>query len=132
MKRIAVAVAAAAMLNASPGLAATDAASGPREAAPAAMYVERNAHAATPPTQRGKERRPYGHHRHRIVVIYVPAYAAFGAPYYYAPSVPYYVDQDPPDYAYRELNGFYYWCPDPAGYYPDRQDCPIGWRLVAP
>ena len=77
-------------------------------------------------------RRPDGKHSHRVaaIIVYVPVGWAY-APYY-LPSLPDYVDADPPANAYRDLSGFYYWCPDPAGYYPYTIDCPIGWRLVAP
>jgi len=78
--------------------------------------------------------RPDATHRHRVttIIVYVPAIGSVSVPYYYAPWAPAYVDQDPSVDAYRDPSGFYYWCPDPAGYYPDVQDCPIGWRLVAP
>src|SRR5262252_7877345 len=81
-----------------------------------------------------KEHGPYGPHRHRLstIIVYVPAVGSVSAPYYYAPTAPLYIERDPPAYAYRDASGFYYWCPDPAGYYPDQVDCPIGWRLVAP
>jgi len=138
MRRIAAAVATAAMLSALPGFAATGAASsGSRETVPAPMHEKYDAQpsrGATAPAHVSRERRPHEIHRHRItaIVVYVPAFASVGPSYYYVPSAPSYVDRDPPDYAYREPNGFYYWCPDPAGYYPDQLDCPIGWRLVAP
>ena len=76
------------------------------------------------------EHRPDGKHHHRVIVVYVPVGSPY-APYYY-PSSPVYIDADPPVNAYRDLSGFYYWCPAPAGYYPYTIDCPIGWRLVAP
>jgi len=126
------------MLSALPGFAATGAASsGSRETVPAPMHEKYDAQpsrGATAPAHVSRERRPHEIHRHRItaIVVYVPAFASVGPSYYYVPSAPSYVDRDPPDYAYREPNGFYYWCPDPAGYYPDQLDCPIGWRLVAP
>jgi hypothetical protein len=135
MRTVVAALATAIMLIAVPAHAAVDAAaSGGREYTPSSAHEKngaQTAHGAMTPGQTKKERRPHGAHHHRIaaIVIYVPAY---GTPYYYAPPIPGYVDQDPPDYAYQEPNGFYYWCPDPAGYYPDQQDCPIGWRLVAP
>jgi hypothetical protein len=123
MRTIAVALVTAAMLNAAPALAGAD-------AAPARTPHEGMASAH--PAREREEHRPHGHHRHRIttIVVYVPA---LGVPYYsYAPPTSGYVDQDPPEYAYRDLSGFYYWCPDPPAYFPDQQDCLIGWRLVAP
>jgi hypothetical protein len=93
-------------------------------------------HSATTPARPNKEHeQPSGQHRHRVntILIYVPTIGSFDVPYYYyAPSTPVYVDRDPPDYAYRDSNGFYYWCPDPAGYYPDQLVCSVSWRLVAP
>jgi len=77
--------------------------------------------------------RPEGTPRYKVVavIVYVPSFGVM-VPSYYPTATPVYVDQDPPADAYRELSGFYYWCPDPSGYYPDVQDCAIGWRLVAP
>jgi hypothetical protein len=85
---------------------------------------------AYPGHPHGEER----HHRRRIaaIVIYVPVSATSYVPYYYAPAAPAYVDQEPPTDAYRDLNGFFYWCWNPAGYYPYVADCPVGWRLVTP
>ena len=80
------------------------------------------------------ERRPDGTRRHRVTaIVYVPAIRSPTVPFYYLPSAPsLYLDPDPPDDAYRDPSGFYYWCPDPAGYYPYQPECPVGWRLVAP
>ena len=141
MRAIAMALAIVGALSAAPAVAATDAAAPGRHEDPQTSIHEkfdtRANHGAIQPAPPAMERnrRPYGHRPHRIIFVYVPAYASVGVPYYpyfYSPAAPAYVEQDPPDYAYREPNGFYYWCPDPAGYYPDQQDCPIGWRLVAP
>ena len=138
--RTIAALAIAVLSTAMPAFAATDVAGIPNRGpmpAPIQSLDARNNDAIVPPvppTERN-DRRTYPRHGHRIVYVYVPVYVPVGAgyyPYYYAPAVPMYVDQDPPYYAYREPNGFYYWCPAPAGYYPDQQDCPIGWRLVAP
>jgi hypothetical protein len=61
------------------------------------------------------------HRRHHAVIVGVPifVYPAYGS-YYLAPPMD----------AYQTLDGFYYYCADPAGYYPALQDCPSGWRLV--
>jgi hypothetical protein len=61
-------------------------------------------------------------HRHRLGVIVV------GVPIFYGPVYGYY--ETPPMDAYRTIEGFYYYCNQPAGYYPAIQDCPSGWRLV--
>jgi len=135
---LAAMLAAVVMVSGTSVLAATD---GTRyathEAAPAVMPQKSDAqasHGAASRAQSMKEHRPHEGHRHRVVVVivYPPTLGSVDVPYYYAPSTAVYVEQDPPSYAYREPSGFYYWCPDPPGYYPDRQDCPVGWRLVAP
>lgn len=62
-------------------------------------------------------------HRRRptIIVVAVPVLVGPGyASYYAIPST------DP----YRTIDGFWYYCTDPAGYYPDVSECPNGWRLV--
>jgi hypothetical protein len=121
-----------------PGLAAADMpanrGNGP---VPSSIQQKHNALGAQEPGTNGRSTRGHGsdgHHRNKVlaIVVYVPETRPVNAPYYYAPDTPAYVDQDPPDGAYRELNGFYYWCSDPAGYYPYQPDCPTGWRLVAP
>ncbi len=73
-------------------------------------------------SHKGDGDRDRRHHR-TVVVVGVPI---FVGPY--GPYRPY--DAAPPMEAYRTLEGFYYYCPDPAGYYPGVQDCPSGWRLV--
>ena len=55
-------------------------------------------------------------HRHRPIVIIV------GVPIYDYPAAP--MD------LYRTIDGFYYYCAEPAGYFPAVPDCPSGWRLV--
>jgi len=140
MRTIAAALATAVLLSAVPALAATDAVApasrGPMPAPIQSLDARPNheASARTLPATPRNDHRHYPQRGHRIIVIYVP-YIPVGAayyPYYYAPAEPAYGEQDPPVYAYREPSGFYYWCPGPAGYYPDQQDCPTGWRLVAP
>ena len=67
---------------------------------------------------------------------------------YYAYPYPYYYDYDPPpayyappvgvtppptDYVQRAPEaGYWYYCQDPAGYYPTVAACPGGWMQVAP
>jgi hypothetical protein len=136
LKLLATTLAAAVMLNGAPVLAAVDGTwRATHDAAPAAMHEKGDVHAShgeAPPLSM-KEHKPRERHPHRVVVIvYPPMLGSVDVPYFSTPYAPLYVDQDPPSYAYREPNGFYYWCPDPPGYYPDRQDCAVGWRLVAP
>lgn len=69
-----------------------------------------------------------GHHRHfhghGSVFIAVPIWAP---PIYYAQPV--YVAPNPPGYIEQ---GYWYYCNDPAGYYPSVQSCPQGWQRVVP
>jgi hypothetical protein len=136
VKSIAAAIVATAMSGAS-GLANADMAAGrTNEPIPAAIHANHDGQGAqaagVPHPMHGQ--RPDGPHRHKVVavIVYVPTFGPVSAPYYYAPGAPVYVDQDPPDGAYSEPSGFYYWCSDPSGYYPYQPDCPTGWRLVAP
>jgi len=79
-----------------------------------------------------------------------PYYA--GYPYYYGASYPYYADEPyygvydpaPGSYIQRDMgsapsssapageNQYSYYCPDPAGYYPQIQSCAKGWLKVVP
>ena len=135
MRTFVAALAASALLSAAPGFASVDVVP---ERAREAMHAgahERSESETSPRTMHGHPmppRRPDGKHPHRVaaIIVYVPVGSAY-APYY-LPSLPDYIDADPPANAYRDLSGFYYWCPDPAGYYPYASDCPTGWRLVAP
>ncbi len=67
---------------------------------------------------------------HSYVVLAGPI---FVAPYAYYPyvSTPYYPASfyapNDPDSGY-----FLYYCPSPAGYYPDVTDCPAGWWQTVP
>ena len=69
-----------------------------------------------------------GFHRHSNVGIFLGApfilgdeYGPYGYVYPYAPPM---VDGG--------TNYSYYYCRDPAGYYPDVQTCPGGWLQVLP
>jgi hypothetical protein len=64
-------------------------------------------------------------------------------PYYYGYPYPYYdypppvvVTPPPTDYVQRApstpVSGYWYYCQDPAGYYPTVAACPHGWIQVAP
>ena len=90
---------------------------------------------------------------------YYWGYPYYGYPYYaaypYAASYPYYspsyyfgdepgYDSGPSTYIQRDMNSgpstvapaaesqYSYYCPDPAGYYPQVQTCPKGWLKVVP
>lgn len=68
----------------------------------------------------------------------------FGAPlfwdpypyYYYRPRPvvidppPVYIQQVPPVYVQQPSRGYWYYCPNPAGYYPTVPRCPAGWMPV--
>ena len=63
-----------------------------------------------------------------------PAWWGPPYPYYYsAPPVvvqeapPTYIQQQPP-----EQPAYWYYCPNPAGYYPKVKECPPGWLTVVP
>jgi hypothetical protein len=136
MKSVAAAIVAAAMLGASGRATADMVANRPNEALPAGIREmhDRQAEQGAGTPHPMHSHRPDGPHRHKVVAIfiYIPTIGVVNAPYYYAPGAPLYVDQDPPDGAYSEPSGFYYWCSDPPGYFPYQPDCPTGWRLVAP
>ena len=66
-----------------------------------------------------------------------PYYAAY--PYSYSDEL-IYVEPGPSTYIQRDMNSapqgsegqYSYYCPDPAGYYPQLQNCPKGWLKVVP
>jgi hypothetical protein len=65
---------------------------------------------------------------------YYPYYA-YPYPYYpyYDYEPPVVVTPPPTDYVQREPQpGYWYYCQDPAGYYPTVATCPGGWVQVAP
>lgn len=78
------------------------------------------------------------------VYVGVPAYGAWGYPYYpsavYDPSaaIPYPADAPagsfaPPDAGQGAApSSYWYYCANPAGYYPNVQQCSSGWMPVAP
>ena len=63
------------------------------------------------------------HRHHRAVVV-------VGVPVFVGPYGQYGLYDAAPPEAYRTLEGFYYYCYEPSGYYPAVPDCPSGWRLV--
>jgi hypothetical protein len=68
----------------------------------------------------------HGFHEHRQSRIHGDVF--IGAPFFWQPPV--YIEQ-PPVYINPEP-GYWYYCPDPPGYYPYVQYCPIGWLQVVP
>jgi hypothetical protein len=82
--------------------------------------------------ERGRgERRDF--HEHRYFRAYggvIGAVPLWGEPpIYYSP--PAYIEQQPPVYI-DQGSGYWYYCPDPAGYYPNIQNCRRGWLRVVP
>ena len=67
-----------------------------------------------------------------------PYYRAYPAYTYYSDE-PEYIEQGSGDYTQRDTGTapgadaqYSYYCPDPAGYYPQLQSCPKGWLKVVP
>jgi hypothetical protein len=83
---------------------------------------------------RGYGYRGYG----RSSVVIVPRIVVpFGVPYLYPPVVvsppPVYVQPSPQVYVQPPApQPYWYYCDNPSGYYPYVQQCPGGWRQVAP
>jgi len=59
-----------------------------------------------------------------------PYYPYYGYPYDYPPAVV--VERQPQVYIQREPSYYWYYCPEPSGYYPYVQNCPRGWQQVVP
>jgi hypothetical protein len=59
----------------------------------------------------------------------------WGPPYYYYPAPPVIV-QEPPVYEQPapppQAPAYWYYCPNPQGYYPYIRQCPNGWMQVVP
>jgi hypothetical protein len=71
---------------------------------------------------------------------FYPGYPYY-SPYSYYPPEIVTIPVQPPVYIERERSqpqnsplpeGYWYYCNDPAGYYPYVKDCPTGWRQVEP
>lgn len=71
-----------------------------------------------------------------------PYYATYPNSYSYSDE-PVYGEPGPSTYIQRDMNSapqssqggagqYSYYCPDPAGYYPQLQNCPKGWLKVVP
>ena len=58
----------------------------------------------------------------------------WGPPYPYYTDPPVVVQQEPPIYpdAVPQTQYYWYYCQNPAGYYPYVQQCPGGWMTVVP
>jgi hypothetical protein len=63
-----------------------------------------------------------------------PYYPYPYAPYYYRYAPPVVVTSPPTTYIQRPpaSDGYWHYCQDPAGYYPQVAQCPGGWIQVAP
>lgn len=66
------------------------------------------------------------------------SYPYYGYPYYYPPGVvtapntpPAYIQQNPPT-VQQYPSGYWYYCADPQGYYPDIKECLNGWQQIQP
>jgi hypothetical protein len=87
----------------------------------------------------GYRYRPYGYYRYSApsVVVVPRVVVPFGVPYLYPPVVvgppPVYVQPPPRVYVQPPPpRPYWYYCDNPAGYYPYVQQCPGGWRQVNP
>jgi hypothetical protein len=87
----------------------------------------------------------HGSHFHGRVFIGPPVFVGprfyASPPYYPYPYGPYYyryaqppvvVTPPPTTYIQRPAEAYWYYCQDPAGYYPQVGQCPGGWIQVAP
>ncbi len=78
-----------------------------------------------------------GFFRHRRDV-FLGARVFLGPPFWWGPPdwpvySPPVIIQSPPVYIQNSApTGTWYYCPDPAGYYPDVKECPSGWMTVVP
>lgn len=74
-------------------------------------------------------------HRHARLGVVVAApffypWNSWPAPYYAAPQpAPVYVEQRDGGLG---QSGYWYYCANPSGYYPEVQECAMGWRKVIP
>jgi hypothetical protein len=81
-----------------------------------------------------------GFHGHSHGSFFIGAPILFGPGYYpYGYSYPYgdvpftfYGNPDTADVERQDSGSLYWYCRDPAGYYPDVQTCPSGWLQVVP
>jgi hypothetical protein len=75
----------------------------------------------------------HGHTRFGVVVGVPLAPYYYPAPVYYYPP-PVVVERAPTMYIERDpvppASGYWYWCRNPQGYYPQVQNCPTPWQQV--
>jgi len=61
-------------------------------------------------------------------------YPGYGYPYYNSPPVV--IRQEPVEYVHQPApqpeQQYWYYCPEPQGYYPNLKKCPSGWMKVLP
>lgn len=73
-------------------------------------------------------------HHHRRPHFYWRGSFVIPFPYGYYPRPPVVIQQQPPVYVQPEQQeeDYWYYCPDPQGYYPYIRDCASGWMKVVP
>lgn len=78
-------------------------------------------------------------HSHFDVFIGAPLFWWPPDPYYYYPPVSQVYIEQPPVYVQQydkaanpPAANYWYYCPNPQGYYPYVQNCPAGWMQVVP
>ena len=73
-------------------------------------------------------------HHHRRPNFYWGGSFVIPFPYGYYPRPPVVIQQQPPVYVQPEQQeeDYWYYCPDPQGYYPYIRDCASGWMKVVP
>lgn len=68
--------------------------------------------------------------------VVVPPAFYYSRPYLYAPSIavaaPPLVVVAPAPPVYTQISPYWYYCQNPAGYFPSVPQCPSGWLQVAP
>lgn len=87
----------------------------------------------------------HGHFRGHPQVrtrVFIGSGVWWGEPWWWEPPYPYYaappvvVPEAPPVYIQQEPPAqepyYWYYCPNPAGYYPNVKECPSGWLTVVP
>jgi hypothetical protein len=66
-------------------------------------------------------------------IIFGPAYYPYGYAYSYGDAPLAYGDPDAAAFEPQDSgSNYWYYCRNPAGYYPDVQACPSGWLQVVP
>ena len=66
-------------------------------------------------------------------IIFGPSYYPYGYAYPYGDAPLAYGDPDAADFEPQDsASNYWYYCRNPAGYYPDVPTCPSGWLQVIP